>query len=124
MAGWAAVLELSDLALDFLAAARSEGFWLGGLAISALQPVPRGGFSGGCGERLSGWESAHLWEGVGLAQLVCVWRHWMGGVDMDQEAGDWRSWSVFGGVGTWAGGVDSRLRLRLRVGGIEWLGRV
>ena len=29
MAGWAAVSELSDLALDFLAA-RSGGFWPGG----------------------------------------------------------------------------------------------
>ena len=62
---------------------------------------------------------------VGLVQLVCVWRRerWMGGVDMDQEAGDRHSWSVFGGVGTWVGGVDSRWRLRLRVDVIEsWRG--
>ena len=57
-------------------------------------------------------------------KLGCPVECRMGGVDVDREAGDRRSWSVFGGVGTWTGGVDSRLQLRLRVGGIEWLGQV
>jgi len=62
LAGWAAVSELSDLALDFLAAARSEGFWLGGwrfrrccrsLEVDSLAAVERefwlgiGGFGAG-----------------------------------------------------------------------------